>query len=171
MTITIKRKISKQKTTYPPKSFANIRGIRTNLWSTVSFLLKRSPGILALCENNPNSSIAPNEFSVTGYLRLCRKDPRIHMHGFIVYIQEKSFNVKRIVSWVCFMCFRLSLLHSDSYLFSYITPLKYQLDKITNSLYEYCCKVVLNRFFSSSYLLKASVLQCYPGTCTVSDLH
>lgn len=51
-----------------------------------SFHLEHSTDILALCENNLNSSISPTD--LTGYLFLFRKDCSIHIHGLDLYVRE-----------------------------------------------------------------------------------
>ena len=79
-----------------------------------------SPDFLALSESNLNSTMADSDFSVPGYLPIIRKDSSTHMHGLAVYVRDslpisREFDLER--SCKSFMCFRLSLLHSTSYLF------------------------------------------------------
>ena len=49
-------------------SFTNIQGLRSNFVDCESFLESNSPGILALCETNPDDSIDSGNFSLRGYL-------------------------------------------------------------------------------------------------------
>ena len=115
---------SKQGFKNPPKplslAFTNIRGIRTNFSHVESFLADSSPDIFALCETNLKPSISNDDLMIAGYLPLSRKDSCIHMHGLGVYVRE-DLPLARIptleIPEESFMCFRLSLLHSTSYLF------------------------------------------------------
>ena len=66
-------------------SFANIRGLHLNFVDCESFLASKSPDILALCQTNVDDS---DNFSVSGYLPLIRKDSITHMHGLVVYVKE-----------------------------------------------------------------------------------
>ena len=108
-------------------SFTNVRGFCTNFSNIESFLINNSPDILALCETNLNSSIdTQNEFLIPGYLPLRRMDSKTHMHGLGVYIRD-SLPITPEVDLEDlnqpFMCFRLSLLHSTSFLyFLYRSP-------------------------------------------------
>ena len=107
-------------------SFSNIRGLRSNFSDVESFLYQNSPDILALCETNLNSDIPSDDFLVPGYLPLSRKDSVNHMHGLGLFIHEnlpiaREFDLED--SKESFMCFRLSLLRSTSYLyFLYRSP-------------------------------------------------
>ena len=101
-------------------SFTNIRGLRSNFVDCESFLESNSPDILALCETNLADSIDSGDFSVTGYLPLIRKDSSTHMHGLAVYVKEglpfaRDLSLKNSAD--SYLCFRLALLHSVSYLF------------------------------------------------------
>ena len=61
------------------------------------------------------------DFSVTGYLPLVRKDSTTHMHGFAVCVKEGlpfAWELSLKNSADSYLCFRLALLHSVSYLFS-----------------------------------------------------
>ena len=101
-------------------AFTNIRGLRSNFTDVESFLHSSSPDILALCETNLNSSIPSSDFLVPGYLPLFRKDSECHMHGLGLYARESIPLARQPDLEDCrepFMCFRLSLLHSTSYLF------------------------------------------------------
>ena len=101
-------------------SFSNIRGLRTNFVSCESFLLTQSPDIFALCETNLDGSIDSNSFAVSGYLPLIRRDSSTHMHGLGVYIKE-GLPLARETAFETlkdsYLCFRLALIHSTSYLF------------------------------------------------------
>ena len=76
--------------------------------------------LFALCETNLKPSISNDDLMVSWYLPLSRKDSCIHMHGLGVYVREDLL-IARIptleIPEESFMCFRLSLLHSTSYLF------------------------------------------------------
>ena len=85
-----------------------------------SFLKSNSPEILALCETNLDDSIGSGNFFVRGYLPLIRKDSSTHMHGLAVYIKKElpfAHNVSLENSADSYLCFRLALLHSVSYIF------------------------------------------------------
>ena len=115
---------SKPDSKTPPKplslAYTNIRGIRTNFSHVESFLSNSSPDIFALCETNLNPSISSKNLNVAGYLPLVREDSPTHMHGLGVYVRD-NLPLARICTLEdpneSFMCFRLSLLHSTSYLF------------------------------------------------------
>ena len=82
--------------------------------------LNKTPEILALCETNLDDSIDFGNFSVRGYLPLIWKDSSTHMHGLAVYIKEElpfARNLSLENSADSYLCFRLALLHSASYLF------------------------------------------------------
>ena len=101
-------------------TFTNIRGLRTNFSHVESFLTHSSPDILALCETNLNPSIDSGDFVVDGYLPINRKDSSYHMHGLGIYVRDNlpiSRETSLEDSTESFMCFRLSLLHSTSYIF------------------------------------------------------
>ena len=100
--------------------FSNIRGLRSNFSSVESFLLQKSPDLLALCETNLKSDICSSDFQVDGYLPLIRKDSASHMLGLGVYVRKnvpvcREFRFESLDH--SFMCFRLSFLHSITFLF------------------------------------------------------
>ena len=101
-------------------AYTNNGGIRTNFSHVESFLSNSSPDIFALCETNLNPSVSNKNLNVAGYLPLVRKDSSTHMHGLGVYVRD-NLPLARIPTLEdpneSFMCFRLSLLHSTSYLF------------------------------------------------------
>ena len=107
-------------------SFTNIRGLRSNSVDCESFLESNSPDILALCETNLEGSIDSGNFSMTGYLPLIRKFSTTHMHGLAVYVKEglpfaRDLSLENSAD--SYLCFRLALLHSVSYLvFLYRSP-------------------------------------------------
>ena len=115
-------------------AFTNIRGLRTNFSHVESFLTHTSPDILALCETNLNPSIDSGDFVVDGYLPINRKDSSSHMHGLGLYVRD-NLPIAREPSLEdskeSFMCFRLSLLHSTSYLFF-----------LYRSPSSHCCSVI-----------------------------
>ena len=101
-------------------SFTSIGGLRSNFVDCDSFLESNSPDILALCETNLDDSIDSGNFSVRGYLPLIRKDSSTHMHGLAVYVKEglpfaQGLSLENSAD--SYLCFRLGLLHSVSYLF------------------------------------------------------
>ena len=101
-------------------SFSNIRGLRTNFLDCESFLLSKSPDILALCETNLDDSIDTNHFAVNGYLPLIRKDSSTHMHGLGLFVKDSlpfARDTSLESSEHSYMCFRLALLNSTSYFF------------------------------------------------------
>ena len=75
-----------------------------------------SPDIFAISESLLNSDVADDDFQFPGYQPLTREDD----HGLMIYFKS-SLPVSRQPnleqSDQPFMCFRLSLLHSTSYLF------------------------------------------------------
>ena len=70
-------------------SFTNIRGFLFNFVECESFFESNSPDTLAVCETNLDDSIDSGNFSVTGYLRLIRKDSITHMSGLAAYVKER----------------------------------------------------------------------------------
>ena len=101
-------------------AYTNIRGMRSNFSHVVSFLSNSSPDIFALCETNLNDSVDNKDLEVAGYLPIIRKDSTTHTHGLGVYVRD-NLPIARINDLEDpnedFLCFRLSLLHSTSYLF------------------------------------------------------
>ena len=101
-------------------SFANIRGLRSNFVDCESFLESNSPDILAQYGVNLDDSIDSGNFSVRGCLPLIRKDSSTHIHGLVVYVKEGlpfARDVSLENSTYSYLCFRLALLHSVSYIF------------------------------------------------------
>ena len=101
-------------------SFTNIRSLYSNFSSVEAFLANSSPDLLALSETNLSPNFADSDFSIPGYLPIIRKDSSTHMHGLAVYARDTlpiSREVHLEKPTEPFMCFRLSLLHSTSYLF------------------------------------------------------
>ena len=101
-------------------SFTNIRGLRSNFSFVETFLMQKSPDLLAMCETNLNNEISSSDFMVKGYLPIIRKDSTHHMHGLGLYVRENLpiGREHRFESPVhSFMCFRLALLHSTTFLF------------------------------------------------------
>ena len=98
----------------------NIRDLRSNFVGCESFLQSNSPDIGALCETNLDDSKDPGNFSVRHYLPLIRTDPNAHMHDLAVYVKIGLPFAQEISlenSADSYLCFRMSLLHSVSYLF------------------------------------------------------
>ena len=101
-------------------SFTNIGGFRLNFVDYESFLESNSPDTIALCETNLDDSIDSGNFSVRGYLPLIRKDSGTHMHGLAFYVKELLLFARDLSlenSADSYLCFRLALFHSASYLF------------------------------------------------------
>ena len=106
-------------------SFTNVRGLRGNFSSVEAYLESNKPDVLALSETNLQEDILDADFSVKGYLPIRRKDST-HMLGLGVYIREglpmardQSLEIENQP----FMCFRLALLHSTTYMyFLYRSP-------------------------------------------------
>ena len=113
-------------------SFTNIRGLRSNFVDCESFLESNSPDILALCDTNLDDSNDSGNFSVRGYLPLILKDSSTHMHGLAVYVNEGLFFARdlSLENYAdSYLCFRLALLHSESYFFFlYWSPLSLSTD-------------------------------------------
>ena len=126
--------------------FSNVRGLRGNFVDVQTFLSLHSPDILALCETNLNDLIADREFDTQGYCTLVTKHDHLYrnMHGLGVYIKEGlpcARDTSLEVPEIPVMCFRLSLLHSTSYLFFIYRPqndgcevINHVADKIDNIL-------------------------------------
>ena len=101
-------------------TFMNIGGLRSNFVDCKSFLESNSPGILALCETNLDYSIDSVNFSVRGYLSLIQKNCSTHMHGLGINVKEElpfPWYLSLENSADSYLCFRLALLHSVSYVF------------------------------------------------------
>ena len=102
------------------RSFTNIRGLRSNFVECESFLESNSPDILALCEKNLDDSIDSCNFTVRSCLPLIWKDSITHMNSLAVYVKEglpsaRDLSLENSVD--SYLCFRLALLHSVSYIF------------------------------------------------------
>ena len=87
-----------------------------------SFLESNSPDIVPLCEKNlyDYDSIDSGNFSLRGYLPLIRNDSGTHMHGLTVYVKEglpfaQDLSLENPAD--SYLCFRLVLRHSVSYIF------------------------------------------------------
>ena len=101
-------------------SFTNIQGLCSNFVERESFLESNSPDILALCEKNLDDSIDSGNFYVRGYLPLIQKDSITHMHCLAVYVKEglpfaRDISLENLAD--SYLCSRLALLHSVSYVF------------------------------------------------------
>ena len=101
-------------------SYTNINGLRSKFTEVESFLHHSSPDIFAMCETGLNSSIDSSDFLIDGYLPLTRMDSSFHMLGLGIYVRD-NLPISRETSFEdpsqSFMCFRISLLYSTSYLF------------------------------------------------------
>ena len=103
-----------------------IQALRSNFADYESFIESNSPDILALCETNLDDSIDSGNFSMRVYLHLIRKDSSTHTHGLAVYVKEglpfaRDLSLENSAD--SYLCFRLALLHSVSYiLFVYRSP-------------------------------------------------
>ena len=98
-------------------SFTNIQGLRSNLVDCESLLESNSLVILALCETKPGWL---NWFWQFLCQKLTWKDSSTHMHGLAVYVKEGlpfANDLSLENSADSYLCFRLALLHSVSYLF------------------------------------------------------
>ena len=106
-------------------SFTNIRSLNSNFSSVEAFLSGSSPDLFALSETNLTSNMADSLFTIPGYLPIFRKDSSTYMHGLAVYAKD-TIPICREAQLEKpsepFMCFRLSLLHSTSYLFFLYRP-------------------------------------------------
>ena len=105
-------------------AFSNIRGFRSNFTSVQSFVHNNSPDLLALSESRLSSDISSDSFKLPGYIFHRLDHPP--SHGLGVYIKD-TLPVARESTLECnnqeYMCFRLSLLHSTTYLyFLYRSP-------------------------------------------------
>ena len=136
---------SKTGTVNPSKplrvAFTNIRGLRSNFSDLQTHLFQASPDILAISETCLTSDVADDDFSVSGYLPIKRKDSLNGKHGLAVYLKSTlpiSRQEELELPDSSSMCFRLSLLHSTSYLFFlYCSPSNQGcsvLDNMSNSI-------------------------------------
>ena len=101
-------------------NFTNIRGLRLNFVDCEPYLGSNFPDIFALFETILDESVNSDDFSVRGYLPLIRKDSSTHMHGLAVYVNEGISFARHLSlekSADSYLCFRLAILHSLSYLF------------------------------------------------------
>ena len=101
-------------------SFTNTQGLRLNFADCESYFGSNSPDILALFETVLDDSVNSCDFSVRGYLPLILKDSSTHMHGLAVYVNERLFFARdlSLENYAdSYLCFRLALLHSESYFF------------------------------------------------------
>ena len=123
-------------------AYTNIRGLRTNFVYVEPYLNSKKPDMLALCETNLNPEISEKEFDIPGYCSLSVKQR--HMHGLAVYIKE-GIPCARDPSFESsdqpFMCFRMALLHSTSFIFFLYRPHQDNLECI-NSISENIDKVL-----------------------------
>ena len=108
-------------------AYSNIRGLRTNFMYVEPYINSKKPDMLALCETNLNPEISEKEFDIPGYCSLSVKHDHLqrHMHGLAVYIKE-GIPCARDTSFESpdqpFMCFRMALLHSTSFIFFLYRP-------------------------------------------------
>ena len=107
-------------------SFTNIEVSHSSFVDCESFLESNSSDILALCEADLDDSIDSGNFSVRDYFPLIQKDCSTHMHGLAVYVKQGLLFARDLSlekSADSYLCFRLALLHSVSYLlFLYWSP-------------------------------------------------
>ena len=78
-----------------------------------------SPDIRALSETNLDDSSDSGNFPVRGYLPLILKDSITHRHDRVFYVKEGllfAWDFSQENSADSYLCFRLALLHSVSYL-------------------------------------------------------
>ena len=107
--------------------YTNIRGLRTNFTSVKAFAMNTSPHLISLSETGLDPSISNREFDIPGYHPLITKhDPlNRHGHGLGVYVKE-GFPCGRDTSHEDadspYMCFRLALLHSTTFIFTLYRP-------------------------------------------------
>ena len=129
-------------------SYSNIRGLRTNFAAVQSFLSTKSPDILALCETGLDESISDREFDVPGFSTLVTKHDHLnrHMHGLGVYIKD-GLPCARDTSHEDlnspFMCFRMALLHSTTYLFFLYRP-QNEGSSVLNSIAEQIDNILIH---------------------------
>ena len=105
-------------------SFSNIRGFRSNFTSVQSFVHINSLDLLALSESRLGSDTSSDSFKLPGYIFHRLDHPP--SHGLGVYIKD-TLPIARERALECndqdYICFRLSLLHSTTYLyFLYCSP-------------------------------------------------
>ena len=118
-------------------SFMNIWELCSDFVDSESFLESNSPDIFALCETNLDDSIDSSNFSVRGYLPLIRKNSLVHMHGFAIFVKEglpSARNLSLQNSADYYLCFRLALLHSVSYIFFLYRSLSSSLCTVFDSI-------------------------------------
>ena len=97
---------------------SNIRGFRSNFTSVQSFVHTNSPDLLALSESRLGSDTSSDSFKLPGYIFHRLDHPP--SHGLGVYIKD-TLPIARERALECndqdYICFRLSLLHSTTYLY------------------------------------------------------
>ena len=109
-------------------AYTNIRGLRSKFHQVESFLSNRnSPDMFCLCETNLDPSFPDTDFNIPGYSTLITKHDTLgrHMHGLGVYIKQgipcardKTYEDPSL----SFMCFRMALLHSTSFIIFLYRP-------------------------------------------------
>ena len=108
-------------------SYTNIRGLRRNLPEVAAHLMEIKPDFMAISETG--SCIPREEFQIQGYSDLISKaDPlNRHGHGLGVYIKD-GIPCGRVTAYedpdLPFMCFRVALVHSTSFIFTLYRPQK-----------------------------------------------
>ena len=108
-------------------SYTNIRGLRRNMPEVAAHLMEIKPDFMAISETG--SCIPREEFQIQGYSDLISKaDPlNRHGHGLGVYIKD-GIPCGRVTAYedpdLPFMCFRVALVHSTSFIFTLYRPQK-----------------------------------------------
>ena len=117
-----KNKSKSDKSKSPPPltvCYTNVRGLRGNFTDLEAFMHKNKPDIFALCETNLHDNTQDSDFQLPDYLPIHRKDAG-HMHGLGVYAMS-NLPIAREPTLEedneSYMCFRLALLHSTTYIF------------------------------------------------------
>ena len=125
-----------------------------------SFLESNSTDNLALCETNLDDSIDSGNFSVRVYFPLIRKDSSTLRHGLAVYVKERlpfarDLSLENSVD--SYLCFRLALFHSVSYLFLFSRSpslsLRTVFDSISSQQMRFSRPTHLLRFLSVETLI------------------
>ena len=118
----LKSKNKPDKSKSPPPltiCYTNVRGLRGNFTDLEAFMLKNKPDIFALCETNLHEDVLDADVQLPGYLPIHRKDSG-NMHGLGVYVKSNLPIAREYTledEKESFMCFRLALLHTTTYIF------------------------------------------------------
>ena len=106
-------------------SYTNIRGLQSNLPELQSHIQQVKPDFMFVCETGHLDDMRLASVKVDGYNDPIKKDDSRHGHGLAVYVKN-GFPCSRAASFedplLPYMCFRVALLHSTSFIFTLYRP-------------------------------------------------